>query len=334
MKPSLSYHIDLTGVCNLKCPACPMGRDEDYPRHTMTLDEMRAILDKACSESYPLGIWVYNFTEPFIHPKLPEMVRLIKSFGLPCYISSNFNIGKNMAEVIEAGPSVIMCSLSGYSQDVYDIGHRAGSIDKVKANMDLASEAHNRFKSKTKLRVHWHRYKHNECEIETMREWTAQRAAKWDFYSYRAVRMPLEAVRTRFEGGPHEPEEDNLLYSMDYARDACLERKHYKCQLQDGTVSLNSQGFFRMCCSYYENNTGMSFVETPIHTFLKARRESDLCKSCLSKGAHVYGMELYNQPIHSVRVKLEELYRRIPMRGRAVRVVERLRNLKLSARPS
>jgi hypothetical protein len=34
------------------------------------------MLKKAVAETYPLGVWLYNFTEPFLHPNLPEMVRV------------------------------------------------------------------------------------------------------------------------------------------------------------------------------------------------------------------------------------------------------------------
>ena len=153
IKPSVSYHIDLTGSCNLKCPSCSMGRGEEYPAHTMKPGELRAILNKATKESYPLGVWLYNYTEPFLSPHLPEMVRVVKEFGLPAYISSNFNVSKNMVEVLAEQPDTLIASMSGFTQEVYSKTHTAGDIDKVKANMMLAS----RVRSNTTLRVHWHR---------------------------------------------------------------------------------------------------------------------------------------------------------------------------------
>lgn len=333
MKPSLSYHIDLTGACNLKCPCCPMGRDEEYPRHIMQPDELRMILDKAVDETYPLGVWLYNYTEPFLHPKLPEMVRVVKEFGLPAYISTNFNIRRNIVETLTAEPEALMVSFSGFTQPTYEKTHRGGNIDKVKEHMELASSV----PSKTKLRVHWHRYYSNLHEEAAMRRWVDQLKVsgnrKWDIHAYKAVRMPVEKVLERFNGGQRDPLEDNLLQDLDTARDLCLERRHYGCQLQDGTISINATGMIRNCCSIYRSETEMKWLNTCVHEFLAARKESDMCHNCLKSGGHVYAMELYDAPVHSLRIKAEEVYRKIPMRGRWPHLLTAARFLKLAAHP-
>lgn len=165
-----------------------------------------------------------------------------------------------------------------------------------------------------------------------MREFVKSLPAKWDFYAYKAVRIDLEEVLKRFEGGDKNPLEDNLLRSLEEAKELCKKRTHYGCQLQEGTVSLNSKGEYRLCCSVYKSNLPIHYSSMCINDFLKLRYKSDYCKRCQFSGGHVYAMELYDEPIHSIRLKLEEIYRKIPARGLLANQIAKIRSLNIAAK--
>lgn len=170
---SWRYFLEINSACNLKCPTCTKGNMAGYEHQTgiMDMDLMHKILEKIRNENNQCIVFLYGNSEPFLHPKLPECIAAVKSFGLRCELSTNLNHVHRLDEMFAARPDFIIISLSGFTQEVYVKGHAGGQIDKVKANMVLLSEAHARAEHKTTIMVNYHVYKDNAHELEMMREY-------------------------------------------------------------------------------------------------------------------------------------------------------------------
>jgi MoaA/NifB/PqqE/SkfB family radical SAM enzyme len=86
MEQSFSFNIDVLGSCNLKCPSCPVGNFKEVKNPTgfMSPELLREILSKALNEYKISFIYLYNWTEPLLHPQLPELIEVIHSLGLAC----------------------------------------------------------------------------------------------------------------------------------------------------------------------------------------------------------------------------------------------------------
>lgn len=166
------FDIDIVGGCNLRCPSCPVG-NSDYssqPQGFMSPDLLEQIVKKAVRECGLPVIGLYNWTEPFLHPRLPEMIRRVNKYGVQCGISTNLNVMRNLDEVLIAEPRYIRISVSGFTQDVYGRHHKRGNIEKVKANMIAMAEAKKRLGSSTTLKIIYHRYLNNHDDEASMRE--------------------------------------------------------------------------------------------------------------------------------------------------------------------
>src|SRR5204863_5847034 len=108
------------------------------------------------------------------------------------HLSSNLNHLKNPEALLSAGAKTFRISLSGFTQPVYERGHRGGDIEKVKKNMIRLGEAHKATGSRTRIHVYFHKYRHNVHELPLME--TFARDLGFKFISDWAYLMPLEKL--------------------------------------------------------------------------------------------------------------------------------------------
>ena len=91
MKP-FTYIVEVAGSCNLRCPSCPQGnsRQADHPKGFMDVDLFRKIIGKMAHEPVCVQtVALYNWGEALLHPKLPELINIVKNHNFICNISSN-----------------------------------------------------------------------------------------------------------------------------------------------------------------------------------------------------------------------------------------------------
>lgn len=123
----MNMYIDIVGACNLSCPSCPMGNSENLNfKKAMQLDMFRQIVEKAKREGVR-AIFLYNWTEPLVHPKIGEFIEIINAAGMNSGVSTNLNLAKNMEKALLAEPGFFRISLSGFYQETYAKGHVGGT---------------------------------------------------------------------------------------------------------------------------------------------------------------------------------------------------------------
>lgn len=168
---SWRYFLEVNSVCNLHCPTCTKGNQAGYEHQTGVMEPelMERILDKIQSENPNAIVFLYGNSEPFLHPRLPECIAAIKRRGLHPEFSTNLNYAQRVDETLAAQPDMIIISLSGFTQEVYEKGHAGGKIEKVKANMVTIAEANSRTNPKVRIEVNYHVYNDNGHEVDLMR---------------------------------------------------------------------------------------------------------------------------------------------------------------------
>ncbi len=123
--------IDPVRSCNLRCPSCPVSSAGLRKSHAAKLDQERftTILERIVPEIRATGyrkisLWLYNWTEPLLHPALDEFIRIARTRVDYVGVSTNLNIKDRdaISRVLDAEPGGIKISLSGFSQEVYCVG--------------------------------------------------------------------------------------------------------------------------------------------------------------------------------------------------------------------
>ena len=166
------WEIDTTNICQLKCPLCHTGkgtihRDEgvmNYELFTEIIDQIK----HSC-----VWLTLYSWGEPFLNQRIHEYIEYAHKQKIATIISSNLNkpLTPEMAEqVVKSGLDVMIVSLDGVTQDVYEIYRVTGHLDRVLDNLRLLDETKRRLGTKTPY-IEWQFIvmKQNEHQIDEAR---------------------------------------------------------------------------------------------------------------------------------------------------------------------
>lgn len=314
---SWRYFLEINSACNLRCPSCTKGNMEGYEHKTghMDMELMERVLDKIKSENPDAIVFTYGNSEPFLHPKLPECITAIKRRGLHPEMSTNLNYLQRVEETLEAHPDLIIISLSGFTQEVYEKGHAGGKIEKVKANMMTLAHANNArpLEQRVNIQVNYHVYKDNEHEIALMKEY-AKNLGLGFFTSYaRAISMEnaLQYLRkhdseaTPFEVQEGRPDWNHLFPPLSETYENAVNRMHIPptkaremyqrfpvakvCPIGDMFTFIRHDGKTSLCACVADRRITLGdYLDTSQEVLSESRRGHAICKQCLK-----YRMGLY-----------------------------------------
>jgi MoaA/NifB/PqqE/SkfB family radical SAM enzyme len=136
------FIIDICGLCNLKCPLCPQGvgvSGHDQPVRYMTFANFKTIFRRIHSRAKYISL--HNWSEPFLHPEMPAIIKLINTEApnVFLHISSNGVIlNKDRIEKL-SGLKIdwLEITISGLTQEVYEKYHKNGKLSQVIKNIGI-----------------------------------------------------------------------------------------------------------------------------------------------------------------------------------------------------
>lgn len=175
--------IELTNRCNLNCPFCLVGMQNDLlakhgnVAHDLMSREMGIMsletFARVRQEIRAFGIkkaLIHFQGEPFLNKNTPDFARQLKNDGLYVGAFTNGQVftDKIIAEIAEAEIDLIRFSVDGASEETYQQNRVGGTFAKVYENMKKVVQAHER--KKTRLEWQFLPLKNNEHEVETARE--------------------------------------------------------------------------------------------------------------------------------------------------------------------
>ncbi len=160
---SWRYFLEINSGCNLHCVMCVQGdlKGFEHKNGIMSQDLFEKIADKIQRENSTADVCLYGNSEPFMHPRLAQCVASVRKRGLTCLVSTNLTIIKNLRDVLEAQPSILIVSLSGFTQEIYGRTHKGGNIEVVKRNMQELARLRKELNSSVPVLVHYHLYRDN-----------------------------------------------------------------------------------------------------------------------------------------------------------------------------
>ncbi|MFX1385281.1 MAG: radical SAM/SPASM domain-containing protein [Promethearchaeota archaeon] len=131
-------HVDLemNTTCNLKCPMCTYSK---YPPKPIIgdLDLAKKVIDEGVKKGL-CSIKTQFRGEPLLYGKMPELIKYAKEKGV---IEAMFNtnatlLSKEKAKaLIEAGLDKIICSVDGFTKEVYESVRVGGNFETVLENI-------------------------------------------------------------------------------------------------------------------------------------------------------------------------------------------------------
>ena len=145
----LFVSVEPANICQLKCPACPVGRrDTGIPgfRDTerfMSLDLWHRVLSEIRGTA--LVIQFYFQGEPLLNKNLPSMIREAHDAGLYTIVSTNAQAmtPELAAALVTSGLDRIIVSMDGLTDASYNAYRIGGSLEKTKSALRYLKESRN-----------------------------------------------------------------------------------------------------------------------------------------------------------------------------------------------
>lgn len=126
-------HVGVTTHCNLQCPACPTGTEAlGRPATHLDIDLYRRTLDELHDVLMLMLFW--DWGEPLMHPRLPEMITAATEAEIMTVISTNATVAnseRHIERLVEAQPSVVIVCADGADQGTYEKYRVGGKLEKV-----------------------------------------------------------------------------------------------------------------------------------------------------------------------------------------------------------
>jgi len=127
--------FEVTNSCNLKCAMCPqpyMRRNKGF----MDFNFYKKIIGQI--ENKVKEVSLYSTGEPFLHPKLCDMIKYAKLKGIP-HVQTSTNATllneRNAKLLLSSGLDFLQISIEGENKEKYEKIRKGANFEKVRENL-------------------------------------------------------------------------------------------------------------------------------------------------------------------------------------------------------
>ena len=292
MKHFRTIYLDISGVCNAKCPYCLSGCHRTLGGKFIDLDLFEQVLKQLNKLQMVDGksvLGLYNWGEPFLHPRLSELVAITNRFEIPYAFSTNASVIPHIDKSFVEGLRLLIFSMPGFSQSSYDRIH-GFSFQKVRKNIETII---NRTKSvgyKGIFKIHYHVYQFNMNEIAMCEEFARQHGIDlqlnyailnhWDhLWAYVDNELPYSKLK----------EISQELFCFRF-RDLVSESlSSYRCPQYD-LLAIDESAHVLLCCQVPKDHQYVAgnILHDNIEDIQRKRMYSETCKRCIERGVARY----------------------------------------------
>jgi len=128
--------IEACSACNLACEGCRSGHlIVEYPAGNISMQDFGIILDKM--GKYLFEIVFYNWGEPLMNKKVPELIKMAHQHNISVIISTNLHfLTEEVGEkLLEAQLDKMIFCIDGWSQESYQQVRINGDFELVINNI-------------------------------------------------------------------------------------------------------------------------------------------------------------------------------------------------------
>lgn len=135
----ISFSIEPTNHCNLKCPECPSGLGALTRKlGLLKLDDYKNWIDQIKDTGFYVQLFFQG--EPYINKNLPEMIKYAQKNKIYVSISTNghFINENNTDKILEAAPDKLIYSVDGLDEETYQnyrVGGTFAQVDSALRNL-------------------------------------------------------------------------------------------------------------------------------------------------------------------------------------------------------
>ena len=189
----LGLQLEPTIQCQLDCPHCARqkaitGMQEGH----MRWQSYERLMSEIGPRLGAIAFWQWG--EPLLHPRITDMVSLARQHGVISYISTNAQIEPDqfdMTGLIGSGLDMLIISMDGSSQPVYQQFRAGGSLERLKRFVEAAVRCRDNLKAPGPLlNIRVVATRDNEADIRQIHDYAAD--AGVDLFSVKSVSLYYE----------------------------------------------------------------------------------------------------------------------------------------------
>jgi len=169
----LSYSIEPTNHCNLKCPECPSGLGSlTRPLGLLKLNDFKSWIDQIKDKGFYVQLFFQG--EPYINKQLPEMIKYAQDNNVYIAISTNghFITEKNIDHILANAPDKLIYSVDGLDEESYQKYRVGGTFKQADEGLRLLIRKRNELKQKRPfVEFQFIVMKQNEHQIEDVKKY-------------------------------------------------------------------------------------------------------------------------------------------------------------------
>lgn len=288
-----SLMIETTNHCNAQCPLCPTGAGTlNRDKGMMSLEDYQKIINEVRWFSQIILLW--NYGEPFMNPRVFEMIKYAKQNHLYVMSSTNgfvFYQSKNIDALLESGLDKLLVSFDGFTPKVFGQYRKGVVLSKVKKGLRLLSKKMKQSNSKMEVDLQFLLMKHNIHEYQQVKNFAKELGFNF---------LPKKTNVNMVLGQKHEdwlPKKEKLThYQKDNQGKYQFQRgviRNEICEIWESMV-INWDGTVNPCCHDYQgkikvgSSRDTSIIKlwnSPVlnkmrKKVIKGRDKIDICKTC------------------------------------------------------
>ena len=169
----ISYSIEPTNHCNLKCPECPSGLGVlTRPLGLLNFADFKSWIDQI--KDYGFYVQLFFQGEPYINKHLPEMIRYAQKNKVYISISTNghFVNERNVDHILENAPDKLIYSVDGLDEESYQKYRVGGTFKQADEGLRLLINRKKQLnKKKPYVEFQFIVMKQNEHQMEDVRKY-------------------------------------------------------------------------------------------------------------------------------------------------------------------
>ncbi len=185
---ALPYYIsiDPSDRCQLRCPTCPTGIENEARRnHSDELELFRDNRQKLTQERFgslidELGeylflVMFYNYGEPLLNPHLEDFIRQAKAYDIETELHTNLSLplsDQRIDNLLNSGLDRLLASIDGFSQETYQKHRVGGDLKLVLNNLERLAQARDRLQVPVHISWGYLVFSFNEHELPAAQQYS------------------------------------------------------------------------------------------------------------------------------------------------------------------
>ena len=281
-----NIYIEISGCCNGKCKYCCTGQGKHITATKfMTAEKFEEIILKLKELEFLQDINtinLYNWGEPFLNPKINEILCVLGKHNLKAGISSNFikkpdNIHPNNFQFIH----YIVFSLCSLKPERYKRIYGA-NLEKTLSNFDFFVMQKSKYNKSIDILVAFHKYRFNKNEFDKARKYFKKKEAIFKENYYATINdghSLIEYLKTGKLDGYESARKDLYLKRFHRMLSKCEEEL---CLRKREELVINESGNLALCCGVTSQDTeyNLGNILELGKRDIFALKEAPLCSIC------------------------------------------------------